>query len=195
MAPPHTAPPQMIPSQTAPPHTAPNQMVPSQMDQPQTIFKCSTCPAIKTSLMCMKTHLTLHSGSDSNYIFCETCNYPLLPEKLKQHRSLRHPTTHPTDPTPNPNFPLSPFKKKCKPGGDNKCGRSPATFRASEMLDAHLKLHFQGSVTIVCPEPGCGCQGRQTRRAKREALNSTEVAKQSKQRRRIVMMEDSSDED
>ncbi|CAL8137703.1 unnamed protein product [Orchesella dallaii] len=38
-------------------------------------------------------------------------------------------------------------------------------------------------------------QGRQTRRAKREALNSTEVVKQSKQRRRIVMMEDSSDED
>ncbi|CAL8115712.1 unnamed protein product [Orchesella dallaii] len=38
-------------------------------------------------------------------------------------------------------------------------------------------------------------QGRQTRRAKREALNSAEDAKQSKQRRRIVMMEDSSDED
>jgi len=39
-------------------------------------------------------------------------------------------------------------------------------------------------------------QGRQTRRAKREAMNNrNQMAEPPKQRRRVVMMEDSSDEE
>ncbi|CAL8143457.1 unnamed protein product [Orchesella dallaii] len=175
VAPPPTAPPQMAPTPSAPPQTAPPQMVPPQTNLPlliekkklaqkkpetpyileksgsKTLFKCQMCPAIKTSLIYMETHLKLHSGSYSNYVFCETCNYPLLPEKLEQHRSIRHPSTH----LNNPNFPLSPFKKKYKQA-DYKCGYCPATFSTSESMDIHLKLHSEGSTAIVCPEPGCG---------------------------------------
>ncbi|CAL8115710.1 unnamed protein product [Orchesella dallaii] len=159
ITPPQTAPPQMALSQTAPPQTTPPQTAQGKPETPYTLgsnglFICSKCPAVKTSSMYMQIHVKLHSGSDSNYIFCKTCNYPVLTEKLKQHRSLRHLTTHPTDPTPN--FSLSPFMKKSKPGDDNKCGQCPATFKVSEMLDAHLKLHFGGSAAIVCPEPSCG---------------------------------------